>query len=192
MNSQNLSPNRKCLSECRPSTGPPPRRRRRGCRWWRRCRPAWRSCRCNRWPRGGRTRAPWSCIYGRMLSIQSVACFISPYAYWEQRWAQLPKVPHFEILKFRWGSTSSTQKASVWLLNQNSGRRPFGLACPGMFIDTYQSLSIFTGFQVEEVDPNGTSEPQKKEPWLTGPLSGLTLSKDGHTWALQSKRPLAS
>ena len=31
----------------------------------------------------------------------------------KQRWAQLPKVPHFEILKFRRGSTSSTQKASV-------------------------------------------------------------------------------
>ena len=42
-----------------------------------------------------------------------------------------------------------------------------------MFINTDQSLSIFTGFQVEEADPNGTLEPQKEEPWLTGPLSGL-------------------
>ena len=31
----------------------------------------------------------------------------------DQRWAQLPRVAHFEILKFRWGSTFSTQKASV-------------------------------------------------------------------------------
>ena len=79
-----------------------------------------------------------------------------------QRWAQLPKVPHFEILKFRWGSTSSTQKASVWLLNQNSGRRPFGLACPGMFINTDQSLSIFTGYQVEEVDPQRNFRTSKR------------------------------
>ena len=79
-----------------------------------------------------------------------------------QRWAQLSRVPLFEVLKFRWGSTSSTQKASVWLLNQNSGRRPFGLACPGMFINTDQSLSIFTGFQVEEVDPQRNFRTSKR------------------------------
>ena len=79
-----------------------------------------------------------------------------------QRWAQLSKVPQFEIPKFRWGSTSSTQKASVWLINQNCGRRPFGLACTGMFINIDQSLPIFTGFQVEEVDPQRNFRTSKR------------------------------
>ena len=79
-----------------------------------------------------------------------------------QRWAQLSRVPHFKALKFRWRSTSSTHKASVRLLNQNSGRRPFGLACTGMFINTDQSLSIFTGFQVEEVDPQRNLRTSKR------------------------------
>ena len=49
-----------------------------------------------------------------------------------QRWEQLSRVPHFEILRFRWGSTSSTQKPVSDSPTKILGDVPFaslGLAC---------------------------------------------------------------
>ena len=89
-----------------------------------------------------------------------------------QRGAQLTKVPLFEVLKFRWGSTSSTWNPvkidSDWLvfINMPGQARPKGRR-PEFWLRS-QTLA----FWVEEVDP-------QRNFWVS---KWATLDNCAHLW----------